>query len=277
MNNCDYNYALKKLREFFDSEGFTEVECQSTQSILSACEDPKSVVTYQMDGLVWPNKQTNQMELEKILLKNPELNKIYCVTTSYRDEMTIEEGRHLKIFPMFEFESTGNFFDLTKLEIRLINHLGISDDMVEMYYDMVVAKYREKIVDSKIEELLGKEVSTSMILSRFPRYTNPFWNMAEYENDKGFFKKADVLLFGMETIGSAERSCSESDMYNNFYSICDGEYSKILFHKFGKDRVLKELDEFLSLRMIPRFGGGIGISRLLRAIKLSNEKGKTNV
>lgn len=268
MNNRDYNYVISELRKFFDSEGFTEVECQSTQSILSACEDPKSVVTYQMDGLVWPNKQTNQMELEKILLKNPELEKVYCVTTSYRDEMRVEEGRHLKIFPMFEFESRGNFEDLKKLEIRLVKHLGIADDMVEMYYDMIVAKYQDKHVTSDIERKISEDISNSMMITRFPRYTNPFWNMAEYENDKNFFKKSDVILHGMETIGSAERSRSESDMYNNFYSICDGEYAEILFHKFGKDRVLRELDAFLSLSMIERFGGGIGISRLIRSLRL---------
>ena len=33
---------------------------------------------------------------------------------------------------------------------------------------------------------------------------------------------------------------------------------------FGKDRVLKELDEFLQHDFIPRFGGGIGVTRMIR-------------
>lgn len=270
MNNRDYHYIANKLREFFVSKGFVEVECQSAQSILSACENPKSVVTYQMDGVVWPLKQTNQMELEKLLLTDSSLDKIFCFTTSYRDEFRneMEDGRHLKIFPMCEFESKGNFSDLKRLEHELILHLGFKDTLMELYYDSAVAKYASKIIDSEIEEKIGKDNSNITILSRFPRYTDPFWNMAQFEDDPNSFKKADVLLYGMETIGSAERSCDSDQMSDNFYSICNGEYANILFHKFGKSRVLDELIEFLDLPMTERFGGGIGISRLERAMKL---------
>lgn len=39
--------------------------------------------------------------------------------------------------------------------------------------------------------------------------------------------------------------------------------------KFGKERVLKELEEFLSLDLFPRFGGGIGMTRMMRAMNAS--------
>ncbi len=42
-------------------------------------------------------------------------------------------------------------------------------------------------------------------------------------------------------------------------------YADLLFGRFGKDRVEKELDDFLNLDMIPRVGGGIGLTRLIRA------------
>jgi hypothetical protein len=43
-------------------------------------------------------------------------------------------------------------------------------------------------------------------------------------------------------------------------------YADLLYDKFGKDRVDKELDDFLSLDFIPRVGGGIGVTRLLSAL-----------
>ena len=56
-----------------------------------------------------------------------------------------------------------------------------------------------------------------------------------------------------------------------FYTIEDGKYSAKLFELFGKERVEKELDEFLSLNFIPRFGWGCGLTRLSRAYKLLQE------
>ncbi len=39
-------------------------------------------------------------------------------------------------------------------------------------------------------------------------------------------KKIDVLLWGVETIGSAQRSTNPLEMRNQFYSISDKRYSK---------------------------------------------------
>ena len=54
-------------------------------------------------------------------------------------------------------------------------------------------------------------------------------------------------------------------MREMFNTISEGMYADLLFGRFGKDRVEKELDDFLSLDMIPRVGGGIGLTRLIRA------------
>lgn len=273
MSNSDYSYVINKLKDFFTEYGFLEVEAQSNQSILSACENPKSVMTYQLDGNVWPLKQTNQMELEKVLLTNKKLEKIFCVTTSYRDEMLdeMEENRHLKIFPMFEFESLGDFGKLIELEKDLLVYLGLAENknqITELGYVEAVKKYSTNIIDSKTEEKMQKQYGNNIILTNFPRYSDPFWNMKQSKNSDNIFKKADVILFGMETIGSAERSCQPTEMIDNFYSLCKGQYAQLLFNKFGKERVLKELDDFCELEMVERFGGGIGISRLIRAMKL---------
>jgi len=44
-------------------------------------------------------------------------------------------------------------------------------------------------------------------------------------------------------------------------------YAQTLYDKFGKERVEKELDEFLSFDFFPRFGGGIGMTRMIRALR----------
>ena len=96
--------------------------------------------------------------------------------------------------------------------------------------------------------------------------TSPFWNMAR-NNDGVTAKKMDVILGGMETIGSAERSCDVDMMRDTFHTITDGAYSKLLFELFGKDRVESELEEFLEFDFFPRVGGGIGVTRMIPALE----------
>ena len=66
--------------------------------------------------------------------------------------------------------------------------------------------------------------------------------MSRYD-DKDASKKIDVILGGMETIGSAERSTDVDMMRDTFHTITNGEYSKLLFNLFGKDRVEAELEK----------------------------------
>ena len=57
--------------------------------------------------------------------------------------------------------------------------------------------------------------------------------MSRYE-DGVHSKKIDVILGGMETIGSAERS-TDVDMMRDIFTITDGAYSELLFKLFGND------------------------------------------
>ena len=103
------------------------------------------------------------------------------------------------------------------------------------------------------------------MITDFPEFTSPFWNMSRW--DTGMHsKKIDVILGGMETIGSAERSCDKEQMRDTFHTIAKGEYSKLLFQLFGRDRVEKELEDFFKLEFFPRVGGGIGLTRLIAAM-----------
>jgi len=265
-----YNELVQKMRTFFQSKGFKEVPTQSRLSILAACENPHSITTFNYQGEVWPLPQTGQMWLEYELLKNPEWNGVYCISTSYRQEKDPIPGRHELIFPMFEFESKGGMKEMIKLESELLDYLGF-DKPVEVNYDDVCKEYGGvPILENEHETRMWEEKGSVVSLQNFPYRTNPFWNMRESENR--IFNKVDVILYGQETIGSAERSSNVEEMRNNFYTIENGGYSAKLFELFGKERVEKELEEFLSHDFFPRFGGGIGMTRLARAYQLMMEE-----
>lgn len=89
------------------------------------------------------------------------------------------------------------------------------------------------------------------------------------KRDGEIAKKVDVLLRGMETIWSAERSCDAEQMRNSFHTISNGGYAQTLYDAFGKERVEQELENFLSYEFFPRCGGGIGMTRLIRAMRMA--------
>lgn len=261
-----YNELIQKMREFFLSKNFVEVPTQSRLSILSACENPHSVKTFEYGGLIWPLPQTGQMWLEYELLQNPEWEGVFCISTSYREEKNPIEGRHELIFPMFEFESKGNIDSLLQLENELLEWLGF-DLPIMVGYDEMCEKYEgAEILENEHEQKMWEELGSVVSLQKFPLRTHPFWNMKHAGDD--IFNKVDVILYGQETIGSAERSSDVDEMRHNFYTIESGNYAGKLFELFGKERVEKELEAFLSLDFFPRFGGGIGMTRLARAYKL---------
>ena len=267
MNNTlAYNSLVQKMREFFLSKNFYEVPTQSRLSILAACENPHSIATFNYNGEIWPLPQTGQMWLEHELLKNPQWDGCFCISTSYRQEKNPIPGRHELIFPMFEFESKGGMKELLKLESELLEHLGF-DSPVEVNYDDVCQEYGGvEILEDEHESRMWKEKGSVISLQHFPLRTNPFWNMKH--NEDNIFNKVDVILYGQETIGSAERSCDVEEMKHNFYTIENGKYAAKLFELFGKERVESELELFLSYNFFPRFGGGIGLTRMARAWEL---------
>ncbi len=254
------------LRSFFLEKGFLEVHTQNRLSILAACEDPFNVATYNYAGQIWPLPQTGQMWLEHELLTKPDVPGFFCVSTSYRQEPNAIPGRHDIIFPMFEFEFPGDYEDLKTMEYELCAHLGFKKPEEKSYegwqrhYNL--ATYEE--IAAEHEGKMKEEFTTAMITD-FPEFTSPFWNMKRW--DTGLHsKKIDVILGGMETIGSAERSCDVDQMRDTFHTIAKGEYAKLLFQLFGKDRVEKELEEFFKLDFFPRVGGGIGMTRMISAL-----------
>lgn len=274
INPKEFNFVVNKLRNFFISKGYIEVHTQNRLSILAACEDPSTISTYNYAGEVWPLPQTGQMWLEYEMLKNPDSPGYFCVSTSYRNEPNPIEGRHDLIFPMFEFEMKGDMNDLQVMEQELLEYLGYTKNDGNKYaegnYMDIGEEYKTFNLEHEHEMKLYEEKGAVFFLKNFPVFTSPFWNMRRSDNDDRYANKIDVILSGMETIGSAERSIDVEQMRNGFKTISDGMYAKTLYNKFGKERVDNELESFLSSNFFKRSGGGIGITRLIRSMKLEN-------
>ena len=243
-------------------------------------ENVKSISDkYSVYKIVHPNVKGDYVYA--VFITNNILRKIInCLYSDLIHLISLLGSKHIGAFLAGFFDAEGNvnkldktfrFSQKTKKKVmvikELLDYLGFPETKIVDYEDMC-QKYDTDEINDEHEEKIGKEYGDSVILEKFPQRTHPFWNMKHYED--GIFNKVDVLLHGMETIGSAERSIDVEEMKNNFLSISDGEYSKLLFDKFSKERVMGELEDYLSMEMFPRFGGGIGMTRMARAMRLSN-------
>jgi len=274
IDPMEFDRTVSLLRNFFKTKGFIEIHTQNRLSILAACEDPSTIATFDYAGQVWPLPQTGQMWLEHELLTKPNVPGYFCVSTSYRQEANPIEGRHDLIFPMFEFEMHGGIKKLIELEEELCRFLmlGIKDRNNNKYfqytnhkYDFFANKYGVESLEAEHEEKMYNEYGEVVFITDFPESTSPFFNMRR--SSEGTANKVDVIIKGIETIGSAERSIDVEQMRRDFMTISNGKYAETLFARFGKERVMNELDEFLKLPMFQRCGGGIGLTRMIRALR----------
>ena len=227
----DFTNATNQLRTFFNDLGFLEVHTQNRLSILAACEDPTTVSTYDYAGNIWPLPQTGQMWLEYELLQNPDLKGVYCVSTSYRQEQNPVAGRHDLIFPMFEFEAPGTFDDLIEMEEKLVCHLGFRPCVypIKRYTEWQEEFNTTEELNHEHEQMISDSHTNIQqagvgFITHFPYTTSPFWNM---KKEGEFANKCDVIIDGMETIGSAERSADTVEMREQFHTISDGEYASL--------------------------------------------------
>lgn len=261
INPFYFQFVIQKCRDFFITRGFIESHPQNRLSILAACEDPSTISMFQINHQFYPLPQSGQMWLEHDLLNFPDISGIFCVTTSYRNEPHPIPGRHKIIFPMFEFELKGDVNALEDLEKALLVHLGYKTFSAGDYLP-IAKKYDVTDIDHLIEQQLYRDKGPVFFLKNFPEYTHPFWNIRR-NSENHTAHKIDVILSGIETIGSAERSIDKDEMMYHFNHIVDGEYAKNLYNMFGKTRVDKELSQFLKHKFFTRSGGGIGITRLI--------------
>lgn len=208
------------------------------------------------------------MWLEMEMLANPEPPGFFTLSTSYRQEPDPVPGRHETIFSMFEFEAKGEIDDLIKLEAELLQWLGFprpSTGYPRGKYEDVCTAYQTTEIGHSEERRLEADHGAVFFLTDFPERTSPFWNMCRRAD--GTSCKVDVIIGGQETIGSAQRSVDPVQMRHNFETISEGGYAGLLYSKFGKERVQRELDIFLNQKFFPRCGGGIGMKRLYQAMR----------
>ncbi len=270
VDTIEFDAVVNKMRDFFRKKGFKEVCTQNRFSILAACEDPGTIVGYKYRDEDWPLPQTGQMWLEWELLKNkyPDVPGFYCLTTSYRQEPNPVEGRHDFVFPLFEFETRGGHEELVKVEMELLEHMGYDKSKFKrVNYLDICEKYGVDELENEHEDQLYKDYGPTVFLENFPMHTSPFWNMRK-DKESPTANKVDVILSGFETFGSAERSCDPEVMKELFYTISDGQYAQTIFDKFGKERTEQELNDFLTFDFMERSGGGIGVTRLIRSMKM---------
>lgn len=277
INTPEYNEVVNKLRSFFISRKFLEVSTQNRLSILAACEDPFNVGIFNYAGNDWPLPQTGQMWLEYELLKaEAEANAkgttspdgYFCLTTSYRMEKNPKEGRHDLIFPLFEFEMKGGQNALLELERDLLTHLGYNPErFMQGKYKDIAQEYDTTELGHDHEQRLHDEKTPTYFITDFPEFTDPFWNMRRHTDDDTAYK-VDVILSGQETIGSAERESNKEVMLARFNSIMEGGYKDKLYELFGKERTDTEMDDYLNFDFFQRAGGGIGMTRLMRSMRL---------
>ncbi len=264
------DYVINKIRTFCREKGLIDSYSQCKVGILAACEDPKTISIFNHGGEKWPLPQTGQMQMEVEMLKNPKGAGFYTVTTSYRNEPNPKPGRHKLIFTLFEFEIHGGIEELIKFELELLAYMGFPvKTAMRGNWNSVAKKFGVDDIGHEEEEKLGKKTPI-FFLTHFPMKSSPFWNMKLDPSNPKVSLKVDCLLCGMETFGSAERSCNPEEMEHLFKTISDGEYAELLYSKFSKERVDNELNEYFSLfkSNLKRCGGGIGIDRFIRAMKI---------
>jgi aspartyl/asparaginyl-tRNA synthetase len=274
INPKHYHYVVKKLRKVCDDYGLTECYLGDINSTLSACEQPETLRTFDWRGVQYSLPQTSQMALEECIMKNSNGYKgFYNISTSYRDEETLVPNRHKRIFPLYEVELKCDFEEMIQFQKALLLELGIKpfhgDDFPRIDYLDACQKYGVDEIGHEEEKKLCQDLnSPAVFLCKFPLSTSPFFNM---KLDGNVALKVDVIIghpfegVPMEVIGSSERSCDVNHMRQQFYTISDGQYAQALFDAFGKERIEKELEEYLSNTFFTRSGMGIGLSRLVYA------------
>jgi aspartyl/asparaginyl-tRNA synthetase len=286
VDSIEFNYVVEKLRSYCRSLGLIEAAVQHRRSILAACEDPETVSRYDHGGQTWPLPQTGQMQLELEMLRRPGQVGYFTLSYSYRNEPNPVAGRHDLIFPMFEFELHGDMERLIEFEAGMLRHLGfnVPEKLKELDLDESPEEQRKSTrgkwddvaeyfgvtgndFSHQDERRIAATFGPVFFLTDFPNKTSPFWNMSQNPDYPGHAKKVDVIVDGMETFGSAERATNKEDMRREFKTISDGGYANLLYSQFTRDRVDREMDDYLAHRFVERCGGGIGMTRLISGMR----------
>jgi len=148
------HYAMKFARRYLDDHGFFEMFPPRIVRASGACENIDTLFEVAMDGQMdWFKPegksshaylaQTGQLYLEAFV---PELNKTYCVGSSFRAEPKVDE-RHLTEFTLLEIEFVGNFD-------QLLRHIeGVIQAMVHGIISLPASEIKDSGLLDRVQKL----------------------------------------------------------------------------------------------------------------------------
>ncbi len=268
-NTLHYNAMVRSLRSFFqDKKGFIEVPAQSRPSIF-ATQTAESIGQFAVNNIPFPLPQSNLLCLDYEMLKNPEWKGVYSISTRYQDDSTPEQE---STCPIFEFCVPGNCNDLKRFHDELLLFLGF-EQSIPLLYEEVCKKYETQSLQAYHKATLAQEISAVITLEDFPSRTFPFWNTKYAGN--GVYHKSETLLHGISVITSQEQETNGEKLREGFFSLNQGKYAQSLVARFGKERVNRDLEEYLSLPMLDRFASTIDLSKLANALEMAGIFKKT--
>ena len=90
------------------------------------------------------------------------------------------------------------------LETELLEHLGFKLQYYKGDYSDILEKYNVKELEHEHESALETDYGLVFFLKNFPNHMSPLWNMKYKDGDNAY--KVDVILHGIETIGTSQRS-----------------------------------------------------------------------
>jgi aspartyl/asparaginyl-tRNA synthetase len=267
------NWLWKNCFRVFDKRGWMLSMSGNRDRVMYACEDPKTIVPFQLAGKTLPLPQSLQMGLEEDILEHPDCPGLWTYGISFRKELTSgTDNRRNQMFPMIEFECRGGLFDtLLPVYDEIFASLGFQSSGSEngkfprVEYMELLDRYGVEEIGEEEEMRIQDEYGPVVFLINFPENTHPFWNMRRDPNT-GLAKKCDVIVGGRESAGSAERETDKEVMKNRFLTIENGLYAMKLYDTYGRDRVDSELNTYLdSHEFFVRSGAGLGVTRILQA------------
>lgn len=270
-----FSLVNNRINQFCLNKGFQQASIQHLFDEMVACDDPQNMRTFKALGTCWPLIQTGQMGLEDVIMdeqqKGNPAKGFYCQTTSYRFESNPVEGRHMIAFPLFEVEHLGGYKELHNFQRDLLIDLGYEPESDGEFpradYADLLKEFGVDKLENEHEAKLGEKYPIFSI-DNFPT-EETYWNM-KLSDKPGYSLKTDVIVGGVETIGSAERSCDIEQMHDEFYNTAGGEYAEVVNEKLGEERMKKRLNKYLhegpngmAREFIERSGMGIGMCRLI--------------
>lgn len=233
-----YNTVIHLLRKFLDKLNFIELFTQNKLGILTICDDPKAMCTFNYGGYVWPLPQSSIIWLEHELFTNPDLAGIYTVCTTYKNDPNYSKKKSDNILeadvvvPNFEFVTFGEYSEIILLVVNLLQELGFLEKYTFVNYNQLVKRHGS--TNLSIDVLAPTKGVT--FVEHVP---NQKWGM-KYTSK--------VYIYQTEILSFSEHLKDSNDLLETFFTLDNGHLSEYLYAQFSKERVDKELFNFINTR-----------------------------